>query len=298
MITTTQHKKNVFSKAKALFVTALMAVPALGNAQTVRINIANAQFTRPLIEKLVSEYQKQNPSFNAEIVTTPQAGDATVSITSDNSQTAGTIAHYVLLPIANSGNSILAEKKVQKGLNEKLTREIFVEKNLDDYIDSKDKKQLPGTVYSLSGSHSTTTELLANTLNVDVKDIKGKKVIGREENVISVVKKRPDAIAFDVASLVYDNTTHKPVSGVSVLPVDLDGNGKVTDDERAALTNLDALTDYIAKESKTSLPTGSVQISSQNKDTDAFVVWATTVGQDYVASQGYLKNNNQNIAQK
>ena len=290
--------KSIFRTARAIVAAAIISIPAAATAQTVHINVENAQFTRPLIEKLVSEYKKQNPAFSAEIVSTADSSDASVSITSDNNTNTEAIARYFLLPIANEGNAILGEKKVQKGLNEKVTREIFVEKTYEERLEAQDKKELPGTVYALSGKHSTTTDLLASSLNVDAKSIRGKKVIGREENVISVVKRRPDAIAVDVASLVYDNTTRKPVSGVAVLPVDLDGNGKVTDEERSALKDLDTLTAYIDSHNKTSLPTGNIRLSSNNKDADAFVVWATTAGQEYVSSLGYLKNNIQNVAQK
>lgn len=273
-------------------------MPAIAAAQTVRISVADAQFTRPLVEKLVSEYQKQNPAFKAEIVSTAEGSDATISITSGNSTNTESLARYFLLPIANSGNAILNEKKVQKGLNEKVVREIFVERNLDEAIDSRGKKSLPGTVYTLTGSHSATTELLAGSLNVDVKRIKGNKVLGREESVISVVKKRPEAIAVDVASLVYDAATRQPVAGLSVLPIDLDGNGKVTDEERTALTSIDSLTAYIDSHSKTSLPTGDVSFTSHNVDAYAFGAWAATAGQEYVNALGYLKNNIQNVAMK
>lgn len=289
--------KNIFRTAQIVLTAAALALPSIVEAQTVRINISDAQFTRPLIEKLVGEYQKQNPSFKAEIITTADAGDATVSITPYRQESVGTIANYILLPIANSNNALLSDKKVQKGLNDKLAHEIFVEKSIDEYVDSKDSKQLPGTVYTLSGKHSTTTELLANTLNVDVKSLKGKKIIGREENVITVVKNRPDAIAFDVATLVYDKTTHQPVSGLTIIPTDLNGDNKVTDDERAAIASLDALNEYVANQRSTSLPTGSIRLSSQDKDADAFVIWASTTGQNYVSSLGYLKST-ADVAQK
>lgn len=296
---TDKMKSIINTTLKAIIFGALVAAPSLSNAQSIRINVADATFTRPLIEKLVSEYQKQNPDFKAEIVSNAsESSDAIVSITDDNITSTATIARYFLLPVANASNSILNEKKVQKGLNGKLTREIFVQKTLDELIDDQDKKDLPGTVYTLSGKHATTTSLLANSLNVDVKDLKGKKVIGREENVITVVKKRPEAIAVDVASLVYDNSTRKPVNGLAVLPIDIDGNGKISDEERSALTSIDALTEYINTQNKTSLPTGTVRIDSHNKDIDAFLVWTSNEGQNFLGSEGYLKNNTQYVAQK
>lgn len=275
-------------------VLALTATVLPLSAQTVRINVDEASFTRPLIEKLVSEYKKKEPAFEVQFVSDGTACDASISI---SNPTGDAIARYFILPVTNVEAEILKEKKVQKGVNQKLVKEIFVECTLDEQLDDIDKKQLQGTVYALSGKHSQSTSLLAKSLNVDEKDIKGKKILGREENVLAIVKKRPDAISVNAASLIYDQTTRRPVAGVAVLPVDLDGNNKVSDEEREAIANIDLLTAYLAH-SNNALPAADITILSDNHNVKAFVSWASTNGQKFLGALGYLKAERQLAAQK
>ncbi len=289
--------KRIIELARTMAVVLGIITIPTAKAQTVRINIADARFTQSLVEALISEYHKVDPDFEAEIVSTAEDGDAVVSITNDDGNATGTLAHYVLLPIANAQGAIYQDKRLRKGLNAKLTRELFVGKSIDEYFDSKEPKPIQGTTYVLGGKHSTTTELLAHTLNVDISAIKGKKVIGREENVITAVLQHTDAIAVDVASLVYDNDTRKPASGLVILPVDLDGDGHVSSDERIAIQSLDSLTNFLSTHGKNGLPTGSVRITSGSSRADAFIVWATTLGQDYVERLGYLRSYS-NVALK
>lgn len=268
------------------------------SAQTVKISIADAQFTKPLIEKLVGEYHKANPSFNAEIVSTAEGSLADVSITDSESNDQSVVARYVLLPVANVNSALLTDKKFQKGLNSKLAKELFVQKSVEEQIDNPDAKKLPATVYALSGSRSVTTNLLARSLNVTAKDIAGKKILGKEENAIAVVQKREDAVSVSIPSLIYDSSSRKPVDGLTVLPVDLDGNDKVTDAERAAVADIDALTAYIASSANSSLPVGDIRISTDNKYVQKFVSWVATQGQDYLKEFGYLKASDRLTAQK
>lgn len=295
--TTMEAKKCIIESVKTIAVVLGVFMIQTVEAQTVRINIADARFTQPLMETLINEYRKVNPQFAAEIVSTAGDGDATVNITNDGGNVSGTLAHYVLLPIANAQGSLSQDKRLRKGLNAKLTRELFVGKSTSDYFESQESKQIQGTAYVLGGKHAITTELLAHTLNVDISAIKGKKVIGREENVITAVLQHTDAIAVDVASLVYDSDTRKPAKGLVILPVDLDGDGHVSNEERAAIQNIDALTDYLSTHGKNGLPTGSIRINSNDSRAESFIVWATTVGQDYVKQLGYLRSYS-NVAQK
>jgi hypothetical protein len=128
--------------------------------------------------------------------------------------------------------------------------------------------------------------------------LKGKKILGREENVISVVKQQADAISFNVANLIYDLNNRQPQQGISVLSVDLDGNGKVSDQERTALANIDTLTDYLNKVVTPGIAVGDVVIASDNQQVRDFVTWTQAKGQEIVAKQGFLKAQNALTAQK
>ena len=283
--------KEAKSKVTAVLLTCLMWLPMMSLAQNLQINVSDAQFTRQMMERLIKEYNKVNPEFTATVVDTREKADASVSLSGQDE--VNSIGRFAILPIANSENELLHNKKVVKGLSNKLMHQIFVERDLLEELDDEEdgEKQLPGTVYSLTGSHAITTTLVARDLSITPNRVKGKKILGSEENLISAVKSHQDAIAFNVASLAYDSNTHQPIEGLTVLATDLDGNGRISDEERQVIGNLDQLTDYLDRLPHTGLPTGSINIKTENQELLRFVDWASTEGQGYLSPYGFLKAN-------
>lgn len=300
-------KKNEFfnvmktrSKVTTMLLTGMMCCTSMAShAQALKINVNDAQFTRPMMEKLIEEYNKVNPNFSATIVKTLEETDASV-VLSEQDLATGSIGRFTILPVANSENELLNNKKVAKGLNDRLKRQLFVERDLLEELDAEEEgeKELPGTVYSLAGEHAITTAILAHELNTTPNRVKGKKIIGSEENLISAVKSHPDAISFNVASLIYDTATLQPQQGLTVLATDLDGNGRISDEERSVIGSLDKLTAYLDKLPRTSLPTGSISIKTENQELKQFVNWTQTDGQHFLIAYGFLKAENQLTAQK
>ena len=274
-------------KTVAIVAFALLSGSLTASAQKLRIGIKDASFAKNLMESLATEYNKSNSNVQIEIVSTADA-DANIQVSNNE---LGTLAKFAVLPIANSENELLANKKLRKGVNEKIGKQIFVQPTYDESLDAEetDAKPLPGTVYSLSGSRATITKLFAEQFHVAPSQLNGKKIVGREENVLSVVKQHPDAVSFNVANLIYDLGNRQPQQGISVLNVDLDGNGKVSDEEKAALGNIDALNEYLNKTANPSVAVGNLAISSDNQKVRDFVGWAQTKGQAIVAKLGFLK---------
>ena len=290
--------KEAKSKVTTLLLTGLMCCPMMSLAQNLQINVCDAQFTRQMMERLIKEYNKVNPEFTATVVNTREKVDASVSLSGQDD--VNSIGRFAILPIANSENELLHNKKVVKGLSNKLKHQIFVERDLLEELDAEEEgeKQLPGTVYSLTGSHAITTTLVARDLSITPNRVKGKKILGSEENLISAVRSHQDAIAFNVASLAYDSNTHQPVEGLTVLATDLDGNGRISDEERSVISSLDKLTDYLDKLPHTGLPIGNISIKTDNQELRRFVDWASTEGQGYLSPYGFLKANKALTAQK
>ena len=290
--------KEAKSKVTTLLLTGLMCCPMMSLAQNLQINVSDAQFTRQMMERLIKEYNKVNPEFTATVVDTREKADASVSLSGQDD--VNSIGRFAILPIANSENELLRNKKVVKGLSNKLKHQIFVERDLLEELDAEEEgeKQLPGTVYSLTGSHAITTTLVARDLSITPNRVKGKKILGSEENLISAVRSHQDAIAFNVASLAYDGNTYQPVEGLTVLATDLDGNGRISDEERSVISSLDKLTDYLDKLPHTGLPIGNISIKTDNQELRRFVDWASTEGQGYLSPYGFLKANKALTAQK
>ncbi len=278
---------------------ALFAILGRINAQELKISVSDARFTAPLVEELVKEYNKVNPDFQAQVLTQNEAeSDARISL--DDASNSNVLGRYIMLPIANAKNVLLENKKVRKGLNGKLAKQLFVSKDYLEALEAEDngEKELPGTVYSLTGSKAFTTQTFANALKVTPNKIKGKKILGREENALNVVKSHADAVSFNVASLIYDTNSRQPVEGLVVLPVDLDDNGKISDEERAAFADVNQLANYIDKSSETSVPSGNIYINTKHPKVAAFAAWVLTNGQSYLHQYGYLEANSKLTAQK
>jgi ABC-type phosphate transport system substrate-binding protein len=280
----------------ALVAIAFIYGSVTANAQKVRIGVKDASFTKGLIETLASEYNKENRGVEVEVVSSADA-DAKVQLAANGIASVG---KFVVLPIANSENEILTNKKLRKGVNDKVEKEIFVQPTYEEVLDAEEEgeKALPGMVYSLSGSKAYITQIFAEALHTTPSQLKGKKILGREENVLSVVKQQHDAISFNVSSLIYDLSNRQPQQGISVLSVDLDGNGKVTEDERAALANIDALNEYVGKLPKPHAPIADVVIVSDNQGVKDFVAWVQAYGQEIVASQGFIRVDTKFTAQR
>lgn len=283
----------------------LMALPLTATAQHFRINISEAHFTMPIMEKWVEEYHKVDPTFEVEFVS--QRGESADVLVSIGNQQPGTASHtavarYLILPIANASNDIIQNKKVQKGLTPQLAKEIFIEKDLDELLDEDPaQNRLPGTVYTLTGSKATTTQLFAESLSSTPSRLKGKKVLGREENVLTAVQNHADAVSFNVANLIYDLQSRQPVEGLYVFAVDLNNNGKISEEERLATHDLDALTAFLENSPSTTVPTGEVNIILNDGTADKlndFVQWIVREGQHYAAEYGYLKAQGLLTAQK
>lgn len=281
-----------------MLLAALVAVGIEGlSAQSVRINIGGAAYTRPLLERLAAEYAKTAPGFKVELV---KDGDADGTLEIDSVAGAGTVGRAVVLPFANSKSPLLSDKAVRRGLTGKLARRLFVAQDYLEALDAQDEgeRPLPGTVYALTGSKASTTRLFARSLGARPSDLTGKKVLGREENVVSAVRAHDDAVSFNVANLLYSLADRRQAEGLTVLPVDLDGNGRISDEERAAVADLDSLIGFLSHRQGDALPVGNINIESANADVLRFVNWAASDGQQYLMQQGYLPTSAWLTAQK
>jgi phosphate transport system substrate-binding protein len=90
---------------------------------------------------------------------------------------------------------------------------------------------------------------------------------------------------------VYDAKTKQPVTGVSIIPIDVNGNGQVDKEERF-YSNTEELTKAIADGRYPSPPARALHLVSggapKNQAAVEFLRWILTDGQKYVAEAGYI----------
>ncbi len=122
------------------------------------------------------------------------------------------------------------------------------------------------------------------------EDLKGEGVHG-DPGVATAVSKNPLAIGFNNIGYAYDNTTMQPLPGIRVLPLDVNGNGKIDAEEDFYATK-DQITKAIAEGRYPSPPARDLYLVSKGIPTDpvvvAFLRYILTDGQKTNDAVGYI----------
>ena len=205
------------------------------NQQVVKIT--GVRFAYPLVEKWIDGFNREYPEVQV-IIEQRSSSDPSSDILLEayeqpeeikSGREYVYIARYAVLPVANS-KSAFAKTFADKGLNKDLIVQLFFH---DIYADKENQKEIkePVTIYTrLQKAGAPTT--FAEHFGYQQKDVKGKAIAGADEHLLKAVLRDSTGLTYLPLSLVYDRNTKKIVNGITVMPVDLDGNGKVNDDEK------------------------------------------------------------------
>jgi len=122
------------------------------------------------------------------------------------------------------------------------------------------------------------------------EDLSGVGVYG-DPGLAEAVRRDPLAIGFNNVNYAYDAKTLKPVAGLAVCPIDLDGNGRVDPTEDVYATR-DDLVKAIAAGVYPSPPARDlyfvVKGPSVRPALAEFLAWVLTEGQRFVPEMGYI----------
>jgi len=158
------------------------------------------------------------------------------------------------------------------------------------------KSKAPIHVYTRSDACGAA-EVWAKYFGQKQEDLLGNGVFG-DPGLALAVKKDPLGIGFNNIGYVYDFNTKKQVTGIRVLPIDLNKNGKIDPDEDFYST-MDNLIDAIAKGKYPSPPARDLFFVLNKKPTGKvikeFLKWVLTDGQKYVNETGYINLSKEKI---
>jgi phosphate transport system substrate-binding protein len=143
-------------------------------------------------------------------------------------------------------------------------------------------------VYTRSDSCGAA-ETWAKYLGKDQEDLKGVAVYG-DPGVAEAVRRDAAGIGYNNLNFAYDMRSGKPVAGLQIVPIDVNGNGKVDPNERLT-TKQDAIRAvlsgrYPSPPARDLYIVGKGRFKGLAKD---FVGWILSEGQRYVEDVGYLK---------
>ena len=134
-------------------------------------------------------------------------------------------------------------------------------------------------------------EMWAKYFGKKQEDLLGVGVFG-DPGLAQAVKRDPLGIGFNNIGYAYDAKTKQQVKGLRVVPLDLNNNGKIDDDENF-YNSMNDLIAAIAAGKYPSPPARELYFvckgnPKNNKVLNEFIKWVLTDGQKYVHEAGYI----------
>jgi phosphate transport system substrate-binding protein len=280
-----------------------------------KVLISGTRFTYPLVEKWISEFNKTYPDVEVRILPRKSSKEDSANLVINAHQINPenlkpgyeyiNIGRYALLAISNSNNPA-NEKWLKKGLKESEVKKLFFEDaNYFESENTKNKKKekdFQPTVYTRE-EKACAPIAFANHYGFQQENIKGKGVSGDDKYLIYALKKDSSAITYNNPGYVFDLKTRTVVPGITIIPYDLNENGKVDEDENF-YSDLDQLIQNAESNKSGALPVEHVNISypkqfnSSNNNIKLFLDFVLREGQKFNHEYGFLNLDNDLLAKQ
>lgn len=201
-----------------------------------------------------------------------------------------------VVPVINSSNPSL-NTLLTKGLKKDAGNNIWITGMYKTWGQAFGfKGTTPIHVYTRSDACGAA-EVWAKFFSKKQEDLLGSGVYG-DPGLALAVKKDPLGIGFNNIGYVYDSKTKKQLTGIRVLPIDINNDGKITADEDFYNT-IDDLITAIANGKYPSPPARELYFVTNGKPQKEIVVrflrWILTDGQKYVNESGYITLSKEKI---
>ena len=279
------------------------------------ISISGAFALYPLAVKWADEFKKIHPDVKIDIsaggagkgMTDVLSGMIDLGMVSRGINEAETakgawpiaVAKDAVLPTINDKNPVLAELQ-QKGMSKENLTQIFVTGKITSWyttLQKVDKKADAKINVYIRSDACGAGEMWGKYLGKNQEGLNGVGVFG-DPGVSEAVKKDPLGIGYNNVVFVYDIKTRKFLPGISVIPIDVNANGKI-DPEENFYGTLDELMAAIRDGRYPSPPARDLYFVSKGKPanevTIAFMKWVLTDGQKYVNESGYVQLQDEKI---
>jgi len=290
------------------------AVPRAGLSGKVTISGAWALY--PMVVKWTEEFKKANPG----VVIDVSAGGAGKGMADALSQAVdlGMISREInpvevskgawwvsvvkdaVVPTINSENPVV-DAVLKRGVTSNEFTEIFVTGKMLrwDLLVSGSSGEIQIRPYTRSDACGAA-ETWGKYLGGNQQDLKGVGVYG-DPGLAEAVRKDKLGTGYNNINFVYDAKTKLPVQGLRIIPIDINGNGKV-DKEEDFYANVDEIVKAIADGRYPSPPARALHLVSfgypKSKAVVEFLKWVLTDGQKYVPEAGYINLPREQLAEE
>jgi phosphate transport system substrate-binding protein len=200
------------------------------------------------------------------------------------------VAKDAVLPTVNQQNPWLQQLKT-KGIGNETFRKIYLSERSwtwRDLMETREDHAL--NIYTRSDACGAA-QMWAEYLGSDQESLMGIGVFG-DPGMADAIKRDRFGIGFNNVIYVYDLQTRKCYAGMDVIPLDLNDNGSIDEDENFYET-IDEVMEAIATGKYPSPPARDLYLVAhgrpENKVTQLFLEWILTKGQLMVHEAGYVQ---------
>ncbi len=199
------------------------------------------------------------------------------------------VAKDAVFLTVNSQNPILDSLQTT-GITQELLVEIYLTGKITNWGELANNSQVDQPIHVFTRSDACgAAETWAGYLGKRQEDLLGIGVYG-DPGVLGSVTNDPLAIGFNNLNYAYDFATGAPMPGISIVPLDVNNNGKVDPEEVLSLKEqaLEAVNSGIYP----SPPARDLYLVTKGQPQGLirnFINWVLTDGQVYVSETGYIQ---------
>lgn len=204
-----------------------------------------------------------------------------------------------VVPTINAANPMLSLLESQ-GVTRQQLIDVFVTGDVTRWsqLNDTDRDQ---TVHVFTRSDACgAAKTWAQYLGSDQEDLLGVGVYG-DPGVAEAVAQDIQAMGYNNINFAYDPETKLPMSGIRVLPIDLNGD-RVLDADESFYGSRDALVEAIAAGRYPCPPARDLHLVSGGRPTRAvvrlFLEWIMTDGQALISDAGYIMLSSERMARE
>ncbi len=271
-----------------------------------RLSLSGAWALYPMALKWTEEFQKIQPGVRIDVqaggagkgVADALAGMVDIGMVSRDIHPAevekGAFAIAVtkdaVVPVVNLRNPFLKDLQ-SRGLKREEFAAVWIDRTLKTW-DALFGRTGRAEIHVFTRSDACgAAETWAAYLGKRQEDLAGVGVYG-DPGLAEAVRRDPYAIGYNNVNFAYDVRTLRPVMGLAVLPLDLDGNGRLDPAEDFYATR-DDLTKAIAAGLYPAPPARDLFFVTKGRPEKpvlvAFLHWVLTQGQAFVQETGYIR---------
>ncbi len=199
------------------------------------------------------------------------------------------VVRDAVVPVASAANPV-AKDLSDRGLTREQFAALWLEQEVMTWGSLVSRPAIRDKVHVYTRSDVCGgAEAWAEYLGAGQADLGGQRVYG-DPGMVEAVRSNSLAIGFNNLNYAYDANTDRPVAGLMAVPIDIDGDGRITQSESFYATRTE-VKQAIAEGAYPSPPARDLNLITKGRPEGLarkFLLWVLTDGQQYVDESGYV----------